>query len=230
MQNLGDVIGTILTQINHGRAQADLAALELARTYKDDPMLSRLPFRRVAVEEVVVELKVAFASDAPLLGALSVGDASGALDAVLALADDLPRGLPELRGYFDRCPALGDAWRASPGPMKERLWAFLFGSASIPIDVVARHASGILSELLLKAFLTAAAPVDVAQAYMAEHAAGVDKEIAQRVGRALARFAEGAAANAGLGLPVFVTADELESIPEEKISKLTFKVNDAGAR
>jgi hypothetical protein len=230
MQNLGDVIGTILTQINNGRAQADLAALELARTYKDDPMLARLPLRRVSVEEVVVELKVAFAQDSSPSGVLSVVNASRALDAVLALAEDLPRSAPDLKGYFDRNPGLAEAWRAAQAPIKERLWGFLFGSASMPLDVVVKHASSILSEYMLKVFLGAAAPVEAAQVYMAESAAAVDREIALRVARTFSRFAEGPAIGPGLALPVFVTADELESIPEEKISTLTFKVNEAGTR
>ncbi len=61
MASLGDVLGGILNQINKGRSQADVAALEIANIYKDHPLLSSFPIPRVTLEEVTIDLKMSIA-------------------------------------------------------------------------------------------------------------------------------------------------------------------------
>jgi hypothetical protein len=62
MATLHEFLGAIISHIDRGRIQSDVASLESAKIYKEHDLLSTFPIPKLRIEEVVIEVKVAFAT------------------------------------------------------------------------------------------------------------------------------------------------------------------------
>lgn len=90
MVSLGEVVDALISQVGKGRAQADAETVKLAEIYKDDPLFSSFPVPRMALDEVVVDLKVAV-STGPSRGiSFSRESREKILGRIEKLVDDLP--------------------------------------------------------------------------------------------------------------------------------------------
>lgn len=90
MVSLGEVVDALISQVGKGRAQADAETVKLAEIYKDDPLFSSFPVPRMALDEVVIDLKVAV-STGPSRGISFTRESrEKVLDRIEKLVDDLP--------------------------------------------------------------------------------------------------------------------------------------------
>lgn len=91
MVSLGEVAGALISQINKGRAQADMATLDVAEIYKDHPFLSSFSIPRMTLDELNIDLKVAFTAGPSSKVSLTPDSRAKMLDRVTKLIKvDLP--------------------------------------------------------------------------------------------------------------------------------------------
>ena len=91
MVSLGEVLGALISQVNKGRAQADMETLEVAEVYKDSPLLSSLSIPRMVLDEAVIDLKVSVAVGPSRGVSLTPEDRLKILDRIEKLVEDLPK-------------------------------------------------------------------------------------------------------------------------------------------
>lgn len=92
MVDLGEVLGALISQVNKGRAQADMEIARVAEIYKESPNLSSFSVPRMVLDEAVIDLKVAVA-EGPSRGVVLTPESRLK---ILNQIEELVKGLPNL--------------------------------------------------------------------------------------------------------------------------------------
>ena len=121
MASLNQVLSALMSSIAHGRSQADLATLEIARMYKDDPILSRFPIPRVTMDEINIDLKLAFSNMTAVEDTLTPKSRTKILKKIQGLAYELPEKEVALVNIGSKYPKSKKAMSSSMNKAMEEL-------------------------------------------------------------------------------------------------------------
>lgn len=91
MVSLGEVLGALMSQVNKGRAQADMETLEVAEVYKESPLLSSFSIPRMVLDEAVIDLKVSVQVGPSRGVSLTPESRLKILDQIEKVVENLPR-------------------------------------------------------------------------------------------------------------------------------------------
>ncbi len=228
MTALGEVVGALISQLDKGRSQADASTLEIAKAYKEHPLLAEFPVPRLLLEEVVIDLKMSIAA-APLpRGALSAQSRSEVLSRMGEVLRRLPKTEPALEALFREQAGLPKRWLSDEGPILQRLAALLPPETQVEPRSVALGAAAVIGRQLAVLALTPAARVKApkARSFVSDDLPQIEGRLADEILRCVAEPMR-LQAPAADRIEVLVTAAELQSIPPEKITTVRFKLQES---
>ncbi|MBI5216193.1 MAG: hypothetical protein HY960_10615 [Ignavibacteriae bacterium] len=130
MATLNNVTSALLSQMVKGCSQADLAVLEIAEMYKRHSLLVDFPIPKFSLEEVVVDLKVAFTStpvSGKVLDETSKAEVVSRLDKYITTLVESNTALSALAKKY---PDAAKAWRNNQSHLVQSL------SDLLPVSVV----------------------------------------------------------------------------------------------
>ena len=145
MVSLGEVVDALISQVGKGRAQADAETVKLAEIYKDDPLFSSFPVPRMALDEVVIDLKVAI-STGPSRGiSFSQEGRRKILGRIEKLVDDLPNRYR----YVQDMPKYPGIWNPARTKISEEIAEIIPVEADVePISITVGSAAAVQRNIL----------------------------------------------------------------------------------
>lgn len=228
MASLGEVLGAIISQIDKGRCQADMATLEIAQLYKDHPLLSSFPVPRVTLEEVVIDLKFAIDTVPPSGRFIT----SKAREEVLAQVKEMTNNImkePSLTALSKRYPELPRVWESIHPQIVQKL-SKLIPTEEIEIEPesIAYGLASIIRGYLTDVILSLEVKIrqlPVVRNFLTKDALQIEAKLASQIRETISKVLE-VQPSIKDRLDVLVTAHDLQTIPPEKIDTLRLTLRE----
>jgi hypothetical protein len=229
MARLGDVLGALVSQIEQGRSQADLATIEIARIYKEHPLLREFPIPKFTLDEAIVDLKMIVSAISTPEYFITPQIKSQILSEIDKLLADLPDKEPSVAELSKESPEFSNLWQLNRKEVSQRLDGFIPSERVVEPKLVAEGAASLIIGQLTKTVLARQAKirVNLARSFMAGDTLQVEKGVASQIQNILENIFK-SQSNVPDRLDVLVTASELENFPLEKITnvRLTLRESD----
>lgn len=252
MARLEDVVGAVISQIGRARGQADAASLEVAAAYRDHPLLAAFPVPRLQLEEVTIDLRMAFATpgaepraavgERMMMARVEGAPETPSVDlprALSAIVADLPDSDEGCREVADRHPGVRKTWNLKRDEIARKA-AEVIPAGRYDPETTARAVASVVKDGFTATLLDKRARTspDSTREFYAKHATGLESRLVERVRDLLARDApsiaypgrppvSGGSPLGPGGLDVLVTAQELEGIPPERIATVRLVLREA---
>jgi hypothetical protein len=229
MAGLDRVIGALISQIDRGRSQADMASVEVAQIYKEHPLLSSFPVPSMGLDEVVVELKMAIAEAPGRKGVLPREARTKALSELGRLVSAVIETEEPLAAAHRRYPGLGVAWESAHDRVMRKLSEVLPSETEVDSTCAAAAAASVIAAEVARTIMAPGARVAMATAreLLAKHIPEIEERLVPRIEESIAQAVISQPV-VGERVEVLVTASDLQPIPPEKITtvRLTLRESD----
>jgi len=255
MPGLADVLGGLIGQIDRGRSQADLASVEVANVYRNHPLLRAFPVPKIRLDQLELDLKLAFASPPAGRGIFTPQARARVLDRISTLLRELPEAEPDLRELLrperpDRPESPGpgpdrperpeterraveldpeQVWGPGRDDAQRRIGDVLPTGVEADAVSLAAAASTIVRGALLGSVVRQEAQVPIARvrAFIARQADEFEDRLREQLRVILEEEIARERPGDG-GLEVMITAEELHALPPDKVTsvRLTLRESD----
>lgn len=229
MANLDEVVGSLLTQINRGRIYSDLATIEVAKRYREDPLLSHFPIPHMAIEEIEVELRFAFARP-PMERVIATREMrNDILEEIRKMIRDMPDIAKELINVLKERMEWQKVWHSREGHLIENIAGIVPVDQEIDIDGVSRAIGNTIENELTGTLIDQRSNVTVAmlRRYQKEVAPKLRQRLIEHAHRIIAGRVGDVEIVGDESMQVLVTAAELQTVPPEKISSVKLKIHES---
>lgn len=226
-----------MSGLGRGRSHADIATLEIARAYKDNPLLAEFPIPRMTIDEIVIDLKVAVADVSE-----EAAETKTTKDARDKIAQGFERTLSELPketaivALSRKYPNFKKTLAASVDTMAKSLRESIYSDENKKINasMFSKMAAATVRAELSAAIASPDISSDIktTNAFLSKDAPELEKRMMRRLEaiiiREAAPIASGSSDTKERTITVLATAAELETVSPEKITtiKLTLKEAD----
>jgi|GEM_PF-2391248 len=227
MASLGEVVGALISQISKGRSQADMATLEVAKVYKEHPLLSSFPVPKMTLDEVVIDLKVSI-SAAPERKVLSAEAKREILAEIEKMTREAVTSEPSLQKLSRKFPDLSGIMDQTHPKFMERLSELLPEEKEIEPKSIAQAAASVIRGHLTDTVLGADPKVvnKLSKDFLQSESPQLEAKLASQIQAKISGILEVQPIDKER-LEVLVTASELQSIPPEKITTLRLTLREA---
>jgi hypothetical protein len=232
MTSLGEILGAMISQIDRGRAQADIAVLEIAQIYKDNPVLRGFPVPRVALDEVRLDLKLAISAMPVSERMLTPEAKSTILSKVDRLVGSIPKQMADFRGLYDECRQAQTTWKKlrKEKIIHKQLELLLTEgeeiSPALTAECMASTIKGYLVEIMAGCLEERKDLGVKISLFIQKSAPSIQETLKSKI----LEIIENALADQLVDpkrVHVLVTASELESVPPEKITTLHLSLRES---
>jgi len=228
MASLGEVVAALISQIGKGRSQADAATLEVAKMYKEHPLLSAFPIPKMTLDEVVIDLKVSIAA-APARKVLTSQAKTEILAEMEKMTHDLLGAEPSLSKLNRKFSDLSAIMESAQPKLRERLSELLPEEREVEPKAIAQAVASVIRGHLTDTVLSADPKVvnKLSKDFLQRESPLLEAKLASQLQASISKVLELQPMDTER-LDVLVTASELQSIPPEKITtlKLTLRESD----
>jgi len=228
MASLGEVLGAVISQIGKGRCQADMTTIEVAKLYKDHPLLSGFPVPRVTLEEVVVDLKIAIAT-VPAPGKFITPKAKREVLAQLKeMTNNIIEKEPSLTALSKRYPELQRVWKSTHPQIVERLSELIPAEVEVEPKSIGYGLVSIIAGYLKDVILAPKVKIPLATArdFLTKGVIQIETKLASQIQETISKVLE-AQPSIKDRLDILVTASDLQTIPTEKVTTLKLTLREA---
>lgn len=227
MASLGEVVGAIMSQISKGRSQADVATLEVAKAYKEHPLLTEFPVPRLTIDEVVIDLKMAIAASPIPERTLTETTRQNIITRLGDLAKQVPQHR-SLRALFREHPKLLDIWTSGQGQLSQILSVLLPSNMEVEPQSIAKGAAAVFARYLTGTIVdpNAEVPPERARNVLRENLPQIETGLTEQI-REIIVEALKSQPLATDRIEVLVTASELQNIPTEKITTMRLTLHES---
>lgn len=231
MASLGEVVGAFISQIGRGRSQADAATLEVAKIYKDHPLLSAFPVPRMTLDEVVVDLKLSIAAP-PIAGRILTAKAKfEVLSQLEKKMKDLTSAEPSLRVICQKFPKLEEAWKSTYNQLVGRLSELIPTEVEVEPRTISLGAASIIREHVSNLMLTsdprrARIEITAIRKFVSEDAPKMENRLTSQIQEIISKVLEVQPPMKDR-LDILITSSELQTIPHEKLTTLKFTLRES---
>ncbi|MDH7483432.1 MAG: hypothetical protein QHH01_02270 [Spirochaetales bacterium] len=228
MASLDEVVGAIMSQIGKGRSQADLATIEVAKLYREHPLLAAFPVPRLSLDEVVIDLKVSMANAPVTKRSLDVQTRTEIAAGMERLLAQLPEEETELQNLQKRYKGLARLWQGRSPLIKETVASLLPAEMTTGQRQVAEGLATLLCGQLSSALLSPEAGVAKTRSaeFLKKELPRIQTKLADRALQIMDDVLKKRPPITE-SLEVLVTASELQNIPPEKITTLHITLRES---
>ncbi|MGC1121624.1 MAG: hypothetical protein WBA22_11080 [Candidatus Methanofastidiosia archaeon] len=226
MANLGEIVGAIIAQVGRGRTQADAETVEIAETYKDNPLFSSFPVPRMTLDEVVIDLKMAV-STGPTTGASLTPESQ---KEILKRVDTLVNDLPRRYRYVQNMPDNPTIWNPARAKIAEEITDLVPVGVAVDPKSIVVGATAAIQQNVVQAIAHPAFKVITRKtmgSFVEEDVPRMEKYVKSEIDKIVTDVVTSQPPTEGR-VEVLVSASDLEGIPAEKIStvRLTLRESD----
>lgn len=229
MTNLNDVVGSLINQIERGRAQADMGTIEIADIYRKTPLLSNFPVPKIVLDQIVIDLKVAVGSIPASGNYLSSATRSKAIEMIGENVSDLHLRDKSLKSMFASDPTLTQSWINSKNDLQKKVAECLPEDGNVNLDLIAQNIGTVIRGNIIDLITTPGSKIAKSRLHkqVTESIPEVEKRVIDNVRGTLIGLLKEQPPSSN-DISVLVTASELEAIPPEKVTtlRLTFSESD----
>lgn len=228
MPRLSEVLGGVMAQIAKGRAQADAATLELARHYRNTDLLQDFPIPRLALDEIVIDLKVAIAESPRTKHTISPNFRDQIVQRLEKTTKELPSSDESLKSLISDPKAFRKVWQPMPRRFGSEMQKLLPDGAEIQSALFAQTAMLLIRTSLKEAVTNPTSKIEQKKArkFLEEDGPRIEARLLPELESIFSAAAKSAPAGDD-SLNVLVTAAELESIPQEKITTMRLVLRES---
>lgn len=226
MVSLTEVTGALISQINKGRVQADMAVLDVAGIYKEHPFLSSFSIPRMTLDEVNVELKVAFAAGPSTRVSLTPESRSRVISRARKLVQE---DLPAKYRYIQSLAQNREIWEPLNVTVEKELSELVVAEVEVKPESAAIGVAALIQQRLMKAVLHPKFTITKAGAskFVEEDVPHIEEYVKDEMKKVIAEVIASQPPPKDR-LDVLITAADLKEIPSERITvvKLTLRDSD----
>ncbi|KYK28181.1 MAG: hypothetical protein HXS48_24185 [Theionarchaea archaeon] len=225
MVSLGEVLGALISQVNKGRAQADIETLKVAEVYKEEPLLSSFSIPRMVLDEVVVDLKVSVVTGPSRGVSFTPESRLKILESMEKLIDSLPKKYRHIHNI--RRDA--DIWEPTRTRISGELSEIVPAEIEVKPKSVTMSATAAIQRQLVQALLhpKSKATRRSLTSFVQEDAPQMEKYLKSEMEKVIEEVIKSQPPPKER-LEVLVSVSDLEKIPPDKITnvRLTLRESD----
>jgi hypothetical protein len=226
MANLGEIVGALIAQVGRGRTQADAETVEIAETYKDNPLFSSFPVPRMALDEVIIDLKMAV-STGPTAGMSLTPESQ---KEILKRVDTLVNDLPSRYRYVQNMPDNPTIWNPARVKITEEITDLVPVGVAVEPKSIVVGATAAIQKNIVQAIAHPAFKIITRKtmgSFVEEDAPRMEKYVKSEIDKIVTEVVK-TQPPPEERLDILVSATDLEGIPPEKIStvRLTLRESD----
>lgn len=229
MASLGEVVGALISQVSKGRSQADMATLEVAKIYKENPLLSGFPIPRMTLDEVVIDLKISIASTPVKSKTLNTKSKAEILSELQKMVNELPNSEPSLAKLTKTFPELPRALKSLSKEFMDSLSNLLPEEKEADPQSIAEGAASVIRSHLINAVLVTDPKVvnKISKDFLKSEVKIIKEKLVPLIQANISKILEIQPSDKER-FDILITASELQSIPPEKITtmRLTLRESD----